>query len=108
KWTENIGGITSYILCGLLVSAAALVLMQRGSTTEMHLAPEWNWDTLRLFGSVAFNLSGMELLGMMGAEIRDPARTVRPAAIGGTLFITVFYTASTLALLVLMRPETVS
>jgi len=108
KWTENIGGITSYILGGLLVGAAALVLTKRGSATVMHMTPDWNWDTLRFFGSVAFALSGMEVLGMMGGEIRDPGRTVRPAAIGGTLFITVFYTASTLALLVLLRPEAVS
>lgn len=108
KWTENLGGITSWILGGLLVGAAALVLVKRGSATEMHLTPDWNWDTLRFFGSVAFALSGMEVLGMMGAEIRDPDRTVRPAAVGGTVFTTVFYVASTLALLVLLRPEAVS
>jgi len=108
KWTENLGGITSWILGGLLIGAAALVWVRQGSSTEMHLTPAWNWDTLRFFGSVAFALSGMEVLGMMGGEIRDPARTVRPAAILGTVFTTAFYTASTLALLVLMKPESVS
>ena len=80
KWTENIGGLTSWILGGLLVGAAALVFAQRGSATEMHLALDWNWDTLRFFGNIAFALSGMEVLGMMGAEIRDPETTVPRAA----------------------------
>lgn len=105
KWTENIGGITSWLLGTILVLAAWLVWSQRGSATGMHLAPEWNWDTLRFFGGLAFGLSGMEVLGMMGGEIRNPGRTVAPAANIGALFTTVFYIATTIALLVLMRPE---
>src|ERR1700704_3431818 len=35
KWTENLGGITSWLLGGLLVIAAAVVWKLRGSATPM-------------------------------------------------------------------------
>src|SRR5438046_2576820 len=69
KWTESLGGITSWMLGGLLVLAAAVVWKLRGSATPMQFAPAWNWDTLSFFGSIAFALSGMEVIGMMGGEI---------------------------------------
>jgi amino acid transporter len=102
KWTENLGGITSWILGLLLVGAGAAVWTMRGSATPMHLSPAWNWDTLSFFGSIAFALSGMEVIGMMGGEIRSPRKTVVPATWIGTASATLFYVASTLALLVLI------
>jgi APA family basic amino acid/polyamine antiporter len=50
----------------------------------------------------------MEAIGLMAAEIRQPRRTVTPAAWTATLFNTGFYAASTLALLVLIRPSSIS
>jgi amino acid transporter len=108
KWTENIGGLTSWLLGGILVAIGWLVWSKRGSATELHFVPEWNGNTLRFFGGLAFGLSGMEVLGMMGGEIRDPQRTVAPAANTGALFTTVFYVATTIALLVLMQPAGIS
>jgi amino acid transporter len=107
KWTENLGGVTSWVLGALLMGAAAAVYLRQGSVTEMRLIPAWNLDTLGLFGGIAFGLSGIEVLGMMGAEIRDPARTVVPAAWAGTLLTTLFYIGCTLSLLVLLRPEAI-
>jgi len=74
----------------------------------MHVQPDWNWSTLGFLGSIAFALSGMEVIGLMGAEIRQPERTVVPAAWIGTIFTTAFYALSTLALLVLIEPTSVS
>ncbi len=108
KWTENLGGITSWALGLLLVGMAAVVWFRQGSVTAMHWMPVWNWDTFGLFGAIAFGLSGMEVLGMMGAEIRNPERNVVPATWAGTLFVTLFYVATTISLLVLLRPESVS
>jgi len=107
KWTENAGGITSWTIAALLVGAAALVWRTHGSVTPMHVWPVWNWDTLSLFGGIAYALSGMELLGMMSAEIRSPERSVVPATWIATLFATTFYVLTTVALLVLVRPEKV-
>ena len=95
KWTENLGGITAWMLGFLLVGAGTAVWMRRGSATpmntSMHFAPAWSWDTLGFFGAMAFGLSGMEAIGLMAAEIRQPRRTVVPATWIGTLFTTGFY-----------------
>ncbi len=108
KWTENMGGITTWMLGALLVGVAAMVWFRRGSVTPMHFQPDWNWGTLSFFGSIAFALSGMEVIGLMGAEIRQPERTVVPATWIGTIFTTAFYALSTLALLVLLKPDSIS
>lgn len=108
KWTENIGGASTWVLSGLLLAVAALVWIRRGSATPMHLAPRWSWDTVNLWAGVAYAMSGLEFIGMMAGEIRDPGRTIPRAGWIATAFVTVFYAASTLALLVLLRPESVS
>jgi amino acid transporter len=108
KWTENLGGITSWLLGIVLVWVAWLVYARQGSATPLIFSQTWNWDDLRFFGNLAFGLSGMEVLGMMGGEIRNPRRTVVPAAWIGTLFTAIFYISATIALLILMQPSSVS
>lgn len=108
KWTENIGGITAWVLGFLIVGAGWMVWARQGSLTAIDFHTEWSWNNLRFLGSLAFGLSGMEVLGMMGGEIRNPRRSVVPAAWIGTLFTTVFYITGTLALLTVMRPDEVS
>jgi len=107
KWTENMGGITAWVIIALLMAAAALVWMKQGSVTAIHVWPEWNWDTLSLFGAIAYGLSGMELIGMMSSEIRSPERNVIPATWMGTAFVVAFYIAATISVLVLLPPEKV-
>jgi amino acid transporter len=107
KWTENAGGITSWIIGILLVTIGWLVWRSQGSVTQMNVWPVWNWDTLSLFGGIAYALSGMELIGMMSSDIRSPDRTVVPSTWIATLFATIFYTLTTVALLVLIKPEKV-
>ena len=107
KWTENAGGFTSWAIAALLAGAAALVWRTHGSVTPMHIWPVWNWDTLSLFGGIAYALSGMELLGMMSSDIRSPGRTIVPATWIASLFATAFYIATTVSLLVLVTPEKV-
>jgi amino acid transporter len=112
KWTENLGGITAWMLGFLLVGAGAAVWMRRGSATPMNrlmnFALPWSWQTLGFFGAMAFGLSGLETIGLMAAEIRQPRRTVVPATWVATVFNTGFYAASTLALLVLIAPGSIS
>jgi len=108
KWTENLGGITAWMLGFLLVGVGATIWTRQGSVTPMHFTVVWNWQTLGFFGTMAFALSGMEVIGLMAAEIRDPRKTVVPATWIGTLFTAVFYAASTLALLVLIAPGSIS
>jgi amino acid transporter len=105
KWTENVAGLASWMLVVLLAAAAFLAYGKQGAATVIHpaqLAPHLNWSTLSFWASICYAVSGFEVAGMMGGEIRDPARTMSRAAWLSSGFISVFYIASTIALLVLL------
>jgi amino acid transporter len=108
KWTENLGGLATGVLGVLLVVMAALVWSRRGSASSLNPLPEWNWHTVQVWSVISFALSGLEVAGLMGAEIRKPERTVVPAAWIASLFAAAFYVVNTLALLVLLKPGAIS
>ncbi len=99
---------SSWVLGGLLAVLAALVWSRRGSATPMHFMPQWNWGTLNFWSTIAYAMSGLELAGLMGAEIHDPERTLPRAGWIASAFATVFYSGATIAMLVLLRPEKIS
>ena len=105
KWTENVAGLASWMLVVLLAAIAFLAYRKQGAATVIHpaqLVPRANWSTLSFWASICYAVSGFEVAGMMGGEIRDPARTMSRAAWLSSGFISVFYIASTIALLVLL------
>ncbi len=108
KWTQNLGGASSWVLGGVLAIAAALVWSRRGSATAMHFMPQWNWGTLNFWSTIAYGMSGLELAGLMGAEMHDPERTLPRAGWIASGFATLFYASATVAMLVLLRPEKIS
>jgi amino acid transporter len=111
KWTENIGGVMPWTLGALLCTTAAIIGLRHGSATPitLHSAwPVWNWDTMNSMAAIAFALTGLEAAGMMSAEIRDPLRTIPRAGWISTIFVTLFYIASTISLLVIMAPQKIS
>ncbi|MEP6715409.1 MAG: APC family permease [Terriglobia bacterium] len=108
KWTENLGAIAAWLLAAVLVTVAALVSHQRGPATTLHLLPDWNWDTMGLLATIAYAMTGFEMAGLMGGEIRHPERDLRHAAWLSSLFVTLFYAAATAAMLILLRPENIS
>jgi len=108
KWTENLGGAATWVLGGLLATLAAIVWARHGAATPLQLAPRWDWGTVSFWSTIAYAMSGLELAGLMGGELRDPARTLPRAGWIASAFITVFYSATTMALLVILRPEKIS
>jgi glutamate:GABA antiporter len=108
KWTENIGGIASLLLAAVLVAVGILVFSKQGSATPMNFAPTWNWDTVNLWGVIAFAMSGLEMVAMMAGEMRNPQRDVPRAGWITSVFAIGFYASTTLALLVILRPEKIS
>ena len=108
KWIENGGAAATWAL-GMLLGFVAWIIWQRhGSATPFHLLPDFNWDTINFWASIAYGMTGMEVVGMMGAEIKDPERAIPRAAWVASIFTTIFYAGSTLALLVILRPEKIS
>lgn len=108
KWTENLGAIASWILGILLGSAAILVWQKQGPATEFHLLPSLDWNTVSFWASIAYGMTGFEVAGMMGGEIRDPVRVLPRAAWYSAIFSVLFYAGCTAALLVILLPEQIS
>ena len=104
KWTENIGGASAWLVTALFVALAAVAYLARGSATPLHILPRWNWGTVSFWATIAYAMSGLELAGLMGAEIRDPERTFPRAGWIASVCITAFYASATIALLVLLPP----
>jgi glutamate:GABA antiporter len=104
KWTQNIGATASWMLVALLLTAAFF-----GSSRHITLelpAPDGN--TISLWATIAYGLSGMELLGMMSGEVHDARRTVPRAALLASFCTTALYALCTFAVLVLLPPSIVS
>jgi glutamate:GABA antiporter len=108
KWTGNLGASASWILGGLLVVTAALVRRRHGSATTFHLTPDFSWDTVSFQAAIAYAMTGLENVGFMGGEIRDPHRNLPRAAWISSVFATLFYAGTTMALLVVLRPGEIS
>jgi amino acid transporter len=108
KWTENLGGVATWGLGGLFVVLAALVFTRQGSATPLHFVPKFSWDTISFWATIAYAMTGLELVSLMGAEIRDPERTLPRAGWIASAFATAFYSIMTIALLVLLRPQQIS
>lgn len=104
KWTENLGASASWILGALLVTVAVLVWRRNGSATVFHLMPDFSWDTVSFWATIAYAMTGLEMVGLMGGEIRDPQRNLPRAAWISSVFATLFYVGTTMALLVVLRP----
>ncbi len=108
KWTENLGASATWLL-GLALAVLAFRIWQRqGSATTFHLLPERNWDTVNFWASIAYGMTGFEVAGMMGAEIRNPSRDLPRAAWIASAFTTLFYAGATAALLVILPPGKIS
>jgi glutamate:GABA antiporter len=108
KWTENIGGATTWIIGALFVILAALVWSKRGPATALNIIPRWNWDTANFWATIAYAMTGLELAALMGAEIRKPEKTLPRAGWIASGFAALFYASVTAALLVLLRPDQIN
>ena len=108
KWTENLGGASSWLLGGLLVGIAVLMGSRHGAATPIQILPKWGWSTVSFWSTIAYAMTCLELAGLMGAEIHDPERTLPRAGWIASGFATTFYAATTVAMLVLLRPEKIS
>jgi amino acid transporter len=108
KWTENIGGVSAWVVSALFVILSAMVWMKRGAATPMQLWPKWDWDTVNFWATIAYAMSGFEAAGLVAGEVRDPERTIRRAGWLSSLGVTAFYASATFALLVLLPPDRIT
>jgi amino acid transporter len=108
RWTQNVGAAATWLLGAMLVTVAAAIFRRHGSATPIHLAPTWNWDTLSFWSTIAYAMTGLEMAGLMGGEIKDPARTLPRAGWIASAFTTAFYISATVAMLVILPAANIS
>jgi amino acid transporter len=111
KWLQNAGGACTYLPLLLLVGVAGLLWVRQGSVTHLtgaNVLPTWNWDTVNFWSSIAFAFTGLELVSAMGAEVRDPQRTLPRAVYGAGVLIAAMYIVGTVAVLALVPASDVS
>jgi len=108
QWTENVGAglrLASVRRIGRGCPVRLVSQRQRhapSNSAEVELGYSQFWP------NIAFGLTGIEMVGMMGEEITDPERNVPRAAMVAAAFGSIFYISMTLSLLVLSRPESIS
>jgi amino acid transporter len=102
------GAASSWTLALLFIAAAFVFLRHHHAATPFHMLPDPSWDTVSFWAAIAYALSGLELVGMMGAEIRDPKRSIVRAAWVSSLVSVTFYSAATAAVLVLLPAGKIS
>jgi glutamate:GABA antiporter len=108
KWTENLGAAATWLVGALLVGIAIVIGRRHGSATAIDVRPTLSWDTVNSWANFAYAMSGLEMAGLMNAEIRDPLRTLPRAGWIASGFAFVFYAGATIAMLVILPPDKIS
>jgi len=108
KWTENGGALAVVALAAILIAAAAIRWGHQGPATPLNFVPKLDWRTAAFWAAIAYGMTGIEVLGMMNAEIRSPQRRVKSAIWVTTSSVAVFYATATLALVVLLPARMIS
>ena len=89
RWVTNFGGVAVWVVGGLVIAAGIVAAVRYGSATSWDLAAAGagleDWRTLGYFGTLAFALGGLELIAVMGGEVREPQRTLPRAPLAGEL-----------------------
>lgn len=111
KWVQNLGAIGTWIPAVILVVLGAWVLLKFGSATPFEpsqwVPPDFDYSLLAFFATMTFGFAGLELIPVLGGEIRDAARTIRRGILISGALIVFVYLIGTAAILAALPPETV-
>jgi glutamate:GABA antiporter len=110
KWLQNAGGVGTYVPLLMLVGLSAYLWLTHGSLTHFtrrNMLPSWNWDTVNFWPQIAFAFVGLELVSLMGEEIREPRKTFPRAIFASGVSIALMYIAGTFAILAIVPASAV-
>jgi amino acid transporter len=103
RWLQNLGAVGTYVPGVLLVGLGVYAFFTHPSATPINpasLVPDFgNKSEVNLWASIAFAFAGLELCAVMGAEVKDPRRTVPRSILISAPLIAFIYIAGTAAVL---------
>jgi amino acid transporter len=111
RWLQNIGALGTYIPGAVLIAFGLHAALTRAPATPITLdtiTPRFgDLSQLNLWASIAFAYAGLELCAVMGAEIKDPRRTLPRSIYISAPLIAFLYLAGTASLLWLVPRQDV-
>ena len=103
RWLQNLGAIGTYLPGVLLVGLGAYAAFTRPAATPLTtttLIPDLgDLSELNLWASIAFAFAGLELCAVLGAEVKQPRRTLPRSILISAPLIAFIYIAGTAAVL---------
>jgi len=111
KWLNNAGALAAWVPATLLVVFGLFSWTRYGAATPItvsSLRPSTSLKDVIFWSTIAFAFGGIESGSTMGEEIVDVRRTVPRAIVAAGVFITFFYIAGTLSILLALPKEQVS
>ena len=104
KWLQNIGGLATWLIAGLVILCGAWAWYRFGAATRFtatNLTPNFgSLATFATLATIALAFDGLELGPILGGEIREPRRTIPRAILIAGIVTATIYIAGTAALLV--------
>lgn len=108
KWLQNIGGVSIWIVTGLLlvvgITYASIYGIAHPFESEKLILNLSNIKMLPYIALVAFSFGGLELAPIMDGEIKDPKRNIPKAIINASIVVSLVYLLGVL-MLILIIPE---
>ncbi len=103
RWLQNLGAVGTYLPGVVLVGLGAYAALTRPPATPMNLTtlvPDLgDLSELNLWASIAFAFAGLELCAVLGAEVKEPRRTLPRSILISAPLIAFVYIAGTVAVL---------
>jgi len=108
KWVDNFGGMGAYLVGGIIVVAAAVALVAKGSATRFEIFEHPDVNKLNFWSQMAMGMTGLELSPIMAGEIRNAKQAIYRATWISAALVVLFYISATSAILIFLRPNDVS
>src|SRR5258708_1733475 len=108
KWPGLLGGVSTYLIAGLLCFFGLVIAWRFGSATHFQFIPEASWDNLNFWSQIALAMTGLELAPILAGEIHNPGKNIPRAAWLSGFLGAGFYMAGTAAMLTLLPPDRIN
>lgn len=112
KWVNNIGGLSIWIPCTVLIIFGFWRYFLHGSATNFASAsffPNFRTlDTWTAWSLICFAFTGLELASTMSGEVKDPGKSIPRSIYLAGFFITVIYILGTVAALFMVSSDKIN